>query len=76
MANTSDVSPRSVSPDGTVIAEQNKERTQVAMPEVDLEYAATLKPSRLRGGHLMFMVTFVAGTGVSIMTRWWLCPSC
>lgn len=34
------------------------------MPEVDLEYAATIKPSRLKGRNLMFMVTFVAGTGV------------
>lgn len=64
MTQTSDTSPRSLSPDGTVIAEHNKEKTTVSMPEVDLEYAATIKPSRLRGKHLMFMVTFVAGTGV------------
>lgn len=35
------------------------------MPEVDLEYAASLKPSRLHGSKLLLMVTFVCGTGVS-----------
>jgi hypothetical protein len=64
MNDTTNDSPRSVSPDGTVVEAQSKERVQVEMPVVDLEYAATIKPSRLRGKHLMFMVTFVAGTGV------------
>jgi hypothetical protein len=60
----SDVSPRSISPDGTVI-EHGKDKSNGGIPEVDLEFAATIKPSRLRGKSLMFMVTFVAGTGVS-----------
>jgi hypothetical protein len=60
----SDISPRSISPDGTVI-EHGQDKSNGGIPEVDLEFAATLKPSRLRGKSLMFMVTFVAGTGVS-----------
>jgi hypothetical protein len=64
MTETAETSPRSMSPDGTVI-EHNKEQPKGAMPEVDLALAATIKPSRLRGRNLMFMVTFVAGTGVS-----------
>jgi hypothetical protein len=59
-----DVSPRSISPDGTVIGTP-KEKRNGEMPDVDLAAAAALKPSRLRGRSLMFMVTFVAGTGVS-----------
>lgn len=37
----------------------------VGSPQVDLEHAATLKPSRLRGARLMLLITFIAGTGVS-----------
>ena len=59
----SDVSPRSISPDGTVIGTPREKRNG-EMPDVDLAAAAALKPSRLRGRNLMFMVTFVAGTGV------------
>jgi hypothetical protein len=35
------------------------------MPEVDLEYAATLRPSRVSGDKLLWYITFVCGTGVS-----------
>jgi len=59
-----DVSPRSISPDGTVIG-SSQEKKNGGIPDVDLVAAAAIKPSRLRGKHLMFMVTFVAGTGVS-----------
>lgn len=38
------------------------------MPEVDLAYAASLKPSKLHGNKLLLMVTFVCGTGVSVST--------
>jgi hypothetical protein len=61
---TTDVSPRSISPDGTVIGTPNEKRNG-GIPDVDLVAAAAIKPSRLRGRSLMFMVTFVAGTGVS-----------
>jgi hypothetical protein len=57
-----DVSPRSISPDGTVIGTPG-EKKNGGIPDVDLVAAAAIKPSRLRGRHLMFMVTFVAGTG-------------
>jgi hypothetical protein len=43
-----DVSPRSISPDGTVIGTP-KEKRNGEMPDVDLAAAAALKPSRLRG---------------------------
>jgi len=61
---TSDSSPRSLSPDGTVTGTV-QEKSKGALPDVDLVAAAAIKPSRLRGRNLMFMVTFVAGTGVS-----------
>lgn len=69
-----DVSPRSVSPNGTaqyaasegVTLTSGPDENKGGMPEVDLEYAATLNPSRLKGRKLMFMITFVAGTGVSL----------
>lgn len=35
------------------------------LPEVDMAYAASLKPSKLHGSKLLLMVTFVCGTGVS-----------
>jgi hypothetical protein len=57
-------SPRSISPDGTAIGTPNEKRNG-GIPEIDLVAAAALKPSRLRGRGLMFMVTFVAGSGVS-----------
>jgi hypothetical protein len=34
------------------------------MPDVDLEYAANLKVSRVHGQKLLWMITFVCGTGV------------
>lgn len=61
----SDVSPRSISPNGTVIGSK-QEKKNAGTPDVDLVAAAALKPSRLRGRQLMFMVTFVAGTGVRL----------
>lgn len=69
---TSDASPRSISPNGTaqyapsegVTLTPGPDENKSGLPEVDLEYAATLKPSRVKGRRLMFMVTFVAGTGV------------
>jgi hypothetical protein len=36
----------------------------VHLPEVDMAYAASLKPSKLHGNQLLLMVTFVCGTGV------------
>lgn len=39
----------------------------VHLPEVDMAYAASLKPSKLHGNKLLFMVTFVCGTGVSLL---------
>lgn len=35
------------------------------LPEVDMQYAASLKPSRVHGKHVMWLVTFVSGAGVS-----------
>ena len=40
--------------------------TVASYPKVDLEYAATLTPSKLNGKRLMFMVNVVAGVGVSL----------
>ena len=42
------------------------------LPEVDMAYAASLKPSKLHGNKLLFMVTFVCGTGVcpSFLVQW------
>lgn len=39
-------------------------------PPIDLEEAAQLRPTKLRGKALNFMVTFVAGTGVGVA---WSC---
>lgn len=35
------------------------------LPEVDMQYAASLRPSRVHGKNVMWLVTFVAGAGVS-----------
>lgn len=43
----------------------NSDDIDVHLPEVDLAYAASLKPSKLHGNGLLLMVTFVCGTGVS-----------
>jgi hypothetical protein len=40
--------------------------SSVAYPKVNLEYAATLRPSKLTGSKLMLMVNVVAGVGVSL----------
>lgn len=37
------------------------------MPDVDLEYAANLKVSRVHGQKLLWMITFVCGTGVCLL---------
>lgn len=37
----------------------------VTTPDIDFEKAASFKPSKLHGKGLGFMITFVAGTGVS-----------
>ena len=39
------------------------------LPQVDMERAARLRPSRLRGRALTAMVTFVAGTGFILFGR-------
>jgi hypothetical protein len=39
------------------------------MPKVDLEYAATLRPSRVSGDRLLWYITFVCGTGVGHFLR-------
>lgn len=41
----------------------------VTTPDIDYEKAASFKPSKLHGKGLGFMVTFVAGTGVSRRPR-------
>ena len=42
---------------------EGRPRDHSKLPQVDMEKAASLKPSRLRGKLLTAMVTFVAGTG-------------
>jgi hypothetical protein len=37
------------------------------MPDVDLEHAAGLKPTRVTGDKLLWYITFVCGTGVSLL---------
>jgi hypothetical protein len=49
----------------TIIDRQTSQDDMEPMPEVDFARAATIKPSRLHGKSLYFMVSFVAGTGVS-----------
>jgi hypothetical protein len=51
----------------TVVATPRSEEDAFNMPAVDLEYAAGLQPSRVRGKQLLWMITFVCGTGVSIL---------
>jgi hypothetical protein len=45
----------------TVVADQE----DFHMPDVDMEYAASLKPTRATGSKLLWYITFVCGTGVS-----------
>lgn len=35
------------------------------LPEVDMDKAASIKPSRVSGKNVMWLVTFVSGMGVS-----------
>lgn len=77
MSDTKDTSPRATTPVQTPQYASSEEATLaldapsplVGSPPVDLEYASTLKPSRLQGRRLMFMITFIAGTGVSLDPR-------
>lgn len=41
------------------------EGTDFKLPEVDMAYAATLKPSRVSNKNVMVLVTVVSGLGVS-----------
>lgn len=68
--NTGKASARNkevVETDGVNIAQED----QFGLPNVDLEFAAGLKPSRLRGKKLLLMITYVCGTavGVFLFTR-------
>jgi len=63
-------SGRSSRDDVTFVAEGEKTR----FPKVDMEYAATIRPSKLGGKWLMFMITFVAGSGVGSASKTWLTP--
>jgi len=45
----------------TIVAGQE----EFDMPVVDLEHAASLKPTRVSGQKLLWYITFVCGTGVS-----------
>lgn len=38
------------------------------LPEVDMAHAASIRPSKLKGKHVMWLVTFVSGMGVSPWT--------
>lgn len=35
------------------------------VPDVDMAFAASFRPSRVKGKHVMWLVTFVSGMGVS-----------
>lgn len=56
--------PRNDSVSDTIVAGQEQE--ELDMPKVDLEYAASLKPTRVVGQKLLWYITFVCGTGVSL----------
>lgn len=38
-----------------------------ALPPVDMAYAASLRPTRVKGKHAMWLVILVSGAGVSVM---------
>jgi hypothetical protein len=61
---TPSTAPRNDSVSDTIVAGQEQE--ELDMPEVDLEYAASLKPTRVVGQKLLWYITFVCGTGVSL----------
>ena len=54
---------RRVSTAPTLVDDNGKRH---AMPKVDFDKAASLKPSRLTGRNLAILVNVVAGTGVSL----------
>jgi hypothetical protein len=60
---TNTTNPRNDSVSDTIIPDQESE--DFNMPEVDLEHAATLRPTRVTGDKLLWYITFVCGTGVS-----------
>lgn len=63
--NNTHITPRNDSVSDTIVAGQEQEQEEFEMPEVDLEYAASLKPTRVVGQKLLWYITFVCGTGVS-----------
>ena len=62
-----DTTTRNESVSETVVGHNSplSDDVDVHLPEVDMAYAASLKPSKLHGNKLLLMVTFVCGTGVS-----------
>jgi hypothetical protein len=67
---TNTTNPRNDSVSDTIIPDQESE--DFNMPEVDLEHAASLRPTRVTGDKLLWYITFVCGTGVSLpfTPRW------
>jgi hypothetical protein len=45
--------------------ENMNDSSDFVVPKVDMQKAASFKPSRVKGKHVMWLVTFVAGMGVS-----------
>ena len=64
---TNSTNPRNDSVSDTIIPDQESEHFN--MPEVDLEHAASLRPTRVTGDKLLWYITFVCGTGVSPIAR-------
>lgn len=60
---TNTTNPRNDSVSDTIIPDQESE--DFNMPDVDLEHAASLRPTRVTGDKLLWYITFVCGTGVS-----------
>jgi len=60
---TNTTNPRNDSVSDTITPDQESE--DFHMPEVDLEHAASLRPTRVTGDKLLWYITFVCGTGVS-----------
>jgi hypothetical protein len=44
--------------------------TDFKVPDVDMARAARFRPSRVKGKHVMWLVTFVSGMGVSSSDPW------
>jgi len=60
---TNTTNPGNDSVSDTITPDQESE--DFNMPEVDLEHAASLRPTRVTGDKLLWYITFVCGTGVS-----------